>query len=106
MNTLNFISISQDSLAGSLQQQICGVLRHLTELNDSLATLDITIGFLVSVGGDCDMPVLDFIRGTLKMESGPLGRAAQKCCLRHTQALWLLLAHQRAKQLTVGEQVI
>ncbi|KAK2140291.1 hypothetical protein LSH36_1404g00023 [Paralvinella palmiformis] len=96
--------IQQESLSSHQQQQIIRGFRHLMDVNDGLATLDITIGFLVSVSGEKDMALLDFIKEKLKMECGMLGRVAQKCCLKHAESLWLLLSYERAKHLTEVEQ--
>ncbi len=88
-----------------LTQQIRNEQRHLTEINDSLASLDIAIGFLVSVGGESNRPLLEFITDTLRMDRGSLGHATGKCRLKHTKALWLLLSHERARRMQAYQQV-
>ncbi len=88
-----------------LMQQIRNEQRDLIEVNDSLSSLDIAIGFLVSVGGEPNRPLLDFVTGTLKMDKGTLGHATGKCRLKHTKALWLLLSHERSRRMQAHQQV-
>ena len=58
----------QESFNSSIQLKVVSESRHLTEVTDSLATLDIALGFLVSVGGDADTRLADFISKTLEMK--------------------------------------
>jgi len=43
--------------------------RQLLDINDLLANLDITVGFLVSVGGDPNASLVQFMTDTLKMKT-------------------------------------
>jgi len=44
-------------------------LKHrLTDVTDLLASLNIAVGFLVSIGGDPEMNILRFMSDTLKMK--------------------------------------
>ena len=42
--------------------------QKLLDVSDLLASLDITVGFLVSVGGDPDASLVQFMMETLKMK--------------------------------------
>ena len=42
--------------------------QKLLDVNDLLANLDITVGFLVSVGGDPNAKLVQFMTDTLKMK--------------------------------------
>jgi len=43
--------------------------QKLLDVNDLLANLDITVGFLVSVGGDPNAGLVQFMTDTLKMKT-------------------------------------
>jgi len=43
--------------------------QKLLDVNDLLANLDITVGFLVSVGGDPNASLVQFMTDTLKMKT-------------------------------------
>ena len=43
--------------------------QKLLDVNDLLANLDITVGFLVSVGGDPNTSLVQFMTETLKMKT-------------------------------------
>lgn len=43
--------------------------QKLLDVNDLLASLDITVGFLVSVGGDANVSLVHFMTDTLKMKT-------------------------------------
>lgn len=43
--------------------------QKLLDVNDLLASLDITVGFLVSVGGDPNGSLVQFMTETLKMKA-------------------------------------
>lgn len=43
--------------------------QKLLDVNDLLASLDITVGFLVSVGGDPNASLVQFMIETLKMKT-------------------------------------
>ena len=43
-------------------------LIHLADVSDLLASLNIAVGYLVSIGGDPEMKILRFMSDTLKMK--------------------------------------
>ena len=58
-------------LSSTVQNQIAKDFDSLmTALNDSIANLDIGIAFLVSVGGDPDKTLADFMHKTLSLKPG------------------------------------
>ena len=59
----------QEPLGQPEQRRISNELRHLTDLTNSLANLDIAIGFLVSVGGEPESLLASFMTGTLRMKT-------------------------------------
>ena len=87
----------QEPLSAAEQNAIIQELRHLPELCDYLATLDIALGFLVSVGGDPRTKLEDFVSEKLKMtvDEGFKGRVGQ-CQLANVRSLWLTLSRHRA----------
>ncbi|KAI0227840.1 hypothetical protein LSAT2_021675 [Lamellibrachia satsuma] len=93
--------IAQESLGLVEQHRIRNEMCHLTDLTNSLANLDIAIGFLVSVGGQPETLLVKFMTDTLGMPASIHSQQArQLCCLKHVKSLWLLLSHERAKRLT------
>ena len=55
----------------------------MVEVSDCLSHLDIAIGFLVSVGGDRETLLDEFMTDTLQMETGTLTpRVSQQSCRR------------------------
>ena len=74
----------QEILSHMEQQQILTMYQHLPDVSDAIATLDIAIGFLVSVGGKPDMAIDEFLSKQLHMEER-LAQSTQKCQLRHVK---------------------
>ncbi|KAK2149470.1 hypothetical protein NP493_2985g00001, partial [Ridgeia piscesae] len=92
--------IPQETLGRAEQSRIQKELHHLPDVTNSLTNLDIAIGFLVSVGGQPDALLTDFMSKTLGMRVGIHSQQArQHCCLKHVKSLWLLMSHERAKLL-------
>ncbi|XP_070580814.1 E3 ubiquitin-protein ligase rnf213-alpha-like isoform X2 [Ptychodera flava] len=95
--------IPQEPLSKAIQHQILSELRSLPEVSDSLACLDIAIGFLASSGGKPDMHVIKYLVSILKMERSEM-KVRYPCQLKHILALWQLLAVERARRLTINAQ--
>ncbi|KAK2177038.1 hypothetical protein NP493_621g02052 [Ridgeia piscesae] len=93
--------IFQEPLGQAEHRRICSEMRDLTDMTNSLANLDIAIGFLVSVGGQPDSLLMAFMKDTLEMKADSIhsAQARQLCRLKHVKSLWLLLSHERAKRL-------
>ena len=103
------------------QERIMGELRLLPELCDCLATLDIAIGFLISIGGNPDTPLTQFLSQELRLktptstasayqnyrqhgrkqdkEHDVMTRITDRCCLQHARSLWLTLSRHKASML-------
>ena len=62
------IDILQESLNSTLVKNIRKDLRHLPEVSQTLADLDIAMGFLTSIGGKPGLSVVGFMEGTLHMD--------------------------------------
>jgi hypothetical protein len=60
----------QEALPVDVQQEIQNDLNHLPTLSDMLNSLDIAIGFLVSIGGEPATPLIDFLKEKLHMKTG------------------------------------
>lgn len=54
-------------LTPAIKAQIRADLRYIVEVTDCLSNLDITIGFLVTVGGDPENKLQTFMSDTLRM---------------------------------------
>ena len=71
--------IAQESLQQLVMEDITKEYRSITDIVQSLSLLDITIGYLVSVGTDANMRLTDFMREKLtlkkKMHSEQVGGA-------------------------------
>ena len=66
------------------QQQILKMYARLPDVSDAIATLDIAIGFLISVGGKPDTAIDEFLSTQLHMEQ-TLAESTQKCQLKHVK---------------------
>ena len=66
---MTFTNLFQVPLDMSVQHNIQGELRLAQAVSEALASLDITLGFLVSVGGDGDMPLVKFMVDKLHMDA-------------------------------------
>ncbi|XP_077980164.1 E3 ubiquitin-protein ligase rnf213-alpha-like [Glandiceps talaboti] len=95
--------IPQEPLSKAIQHQILSELRSLTDVCDSLACLDIAIGFLATSGGKPDMLVTKYLTTILKMDKDEM-KVKYSCHLRQVLALWQLLAVERARRLTLHSQ--
>jgi hypothetical protein len=98
--------IQQESLPNVSVSSIEKDLRQkLTEVNDLLASLDITVGFLVSVGGEPNASLVRFMTDTLQMKPHQqLLNVIQSCRLMHVESLWLLLSYMRSCMQTKNGQ--
>jgi len=88
--------IPQESLVNgaSIEKEIGS---KFVEVGDLLASLDITVGFLVSVGGDPNSSLVKFMTETLQMSHRrQLYNVMQSCRLKHVESLWLLLSFMKA----------
>jgi hypothetical protein len=90
--------VQQEPLRNVTASSIKKDLRQkLTDVNDLLASLDITIGFLVSVGGEPNAGLVRFMTDTLRMKPHQqLLRVIHSCRLMHVESLWLLLSYMRS----------
>ncbi|XP_077980160.1 E3 ubiquitin-protein ligase rnf213-alpha-like [Glandiceps talaboti] len=95
--------IPQEALSKAIQHQILSELRSLTDVCDSLACLDIAIGFLATSGGKPDMLVTKYLTTVLKMDKDEM-KVKHQCKLKHVLSLWQLLAVEKAKKLTLNQQ--
>jgi hypothetical protein len=59
----------QEALPARVQQEIQNDLNYLPALSDMLNSLDIAIGFLVSIGGDPAAPLIGFLKEKLRMKT-------------------------------------
>nr|XP_006819936.1 PREDICTED: E3 ubiquitin-protein ligase RNF213-like [Saccoglossus kowalevskii] len=95
--------IQQESLSKAIQHQIVTEMKSLTDVCDSLACLDIAIGFLASSGGKADMYIIKYLVDTLKMDKENM-KVRHSCQLKHILSLWQLLAVEKARRLTLNSQ--
>ncbi|XP_077862842.1 E3 ubiquitin-protein ligase rnf213-alpha-like [Saccoglossus kowalevskii] len=95
--------IQQESLSKAIQHQIVSEMKSLTDVCDSLACLDIAIGFLASSGGKADMYIIKYLVDTLKMDKENM-KVRHPCQLKHILSLWQLLAVEKARRLTLNSQ--
>ena len=59
--------IPQDMMSQSLCDDISKDFLHITDVTRALALLDVTIGYLVSVEGDGNMFLAEYLRTNLRM---------------------------------------
>ncbi len=57
----HLIILYQERLSRPFKQDILTDLKSITDLCDCLAVVDITIGFLVSTGGDPDTNIVEYL---------------------------------------------
>ncbi|XP_070580810.1 E3 ubiquitin-protein ligase rnf213-alpha-like [Ptychodera flava] len=99
--------LPQEPLSKAIQRQIISELRSLPEVSDSLACLDIAIGFLASCGGKPGQLIKKYLIETLKMDGDEMKdtiHVKQPCPLKNVLSLWKLLAAEKAKRLTLNLQ--
>lgn len=58
----------QVPLTPAVQAQIRGDVRYMAEITECLASLNITIGFLVTIGGEPETMLQTFMTDTLQMD--------------------------------------
>ncbi|XP_006813927.2 E3 ubiquitin-protein ligase rnf213-alpha-like [Saccoglossus kowalevskii] len=95
--------IPQEKLTKAAKHHILSELRLLTDVWDSITCLDILIGFVVSSGGNPNMPINTYLQNILRMEKDVM-KVRHPCQLKHVLALWELLNIERAKRLTMNDQ--
>ena len=66
---LHYFSTLQVPLGSTLAQQIAGEYRDLTDINRSLALLDVAIGYLVSVDREPETLLKHFMRDQLTLKA-------------------------------------
>lgn len=59
----------QVDISTAIKQQIKGETKHLPAISESLANLDIAIGFLASVGGNPKQKIIHYMQTDLSMNT-------------------------------------
>ncbi|ELU02735.1 hypothetical protein CAPTEDRAFT_201549 [Capitella teleta] len=77
---------------------------ELPELCTLLGRLDTAISFLISIGGQGDTLLTDFLDNTLRMRHRMLHSVVEQCQLKHVVHLWKLLSMQKAQLLSYLRQ--
>lgn len=77
---------------------------ELPTLCTLLGQLDIAMAFLISIGGEEDTQLTDFLMNTLQINYKPCNSTVDQCQLKHVEQLWRLLSMQKAYLITTLKQ--
>ena len=91
-----------------MSSQILDELHDLTDVFSVLYVLDVLIGFAVSIGGERDTMMHEYLHDSLKMpkDRGLVSpKAQQSCRLKHILSLWRLLTVEKGRRLVKRRQV-
>uniref|UniRef100_A0A8D2LQW6 Ring finger protein 213 n=1 Tax=Varanus komodoensis TaxID=61221 RepID=A0A8D2LQW6_VARKO len=96
--------LSQSSLPNSTISTISGELQSYSDICEALSVTEITLGFLAMAGGDPEMTLTEYMENILQMGSQTSAHvlkvsALSRCQLKHTIALWQLIASHKSEQL-------
>uniref|UniRef100_A0A8D2LPD7 Ring finger protein 213 n=1 Tax=Varanus komodoensis TaxID=61221 RepID=A0A8D2LPD7_VARKO len=94
--------LSQSSLPNSTISTISGELQSYSDICEALSVTEITLGFLAMAGGDPEMTLTEYMENILQMgsqTSAHVLKALSRCQLKHTIALWQLIASHKSEQL-------